>query len=147
MKPVLPYSEPYPEDARLALAGHMAANSSDPSTKVGAAVFTRTGRLAGVGFNRFPPGVVQSEDRLHDRPRKYRFTVHAEQAALIAALQTSDIEGGTLYSSHYPCVECCKLIAEAGIRRIVCERTDADRFMHEDTTQLLAEAGIEVRIR
>lgn len=46
--------------------------------------------------------------------------IHAEQNAIIqAGVHGVNIEGGTIYCTHSPCIICAKMIVNAGIRRVV----------------------------
>ncbi len=46
--------------------------------------------------------------------------IHAEQNAIIqAGVHGVDIDGGTLYCTHSPCIICSKMIVNAGIKRVV----------------------------
>ena len=49
-------------------------------------------------------------------------------------------DGSTLYVTASPCIECAKLIIQAGIRRVVY----AEKYRLEDGIHLLRKAGIEV---
>src|SRR5689334_23352884 len=89
----------------LALAQHIAAWSKDPSTKVGAVVAGSDKTAIALGYNGFPPRIVD-DARLHDRDKKYSLIVHAEENALANA--RFDVRGGTLYSTHFPCTNCAK---------------------------------------
>ena len=69
--------------------------------------------------------------------------VHAEQNAIIqAALHGSSTRGATLYTTANPCSSCAKIIANAGIIRVVC------RVEHHDLAgvELLKKAGVRVEI-
>lgn len=69
--------------------------------------------------------------------------IHAEQNAIIqAALHGSSTRGATLYTTANPCSSCAKIIANAGIIRVVC------RMEHHDKAgmELLKKAGISVEI-
>jgi deoxycytidylate deaminase len=52
-------------------------------------------------------------------------SIHAEANALLY-VDRSSVEGGTLYVTGVPCMQCAKLISNSGIRRIVCTASDAD---------------------
>jgi dCMP deaminase len=68
--------------------------------------------------------------------------VHAEQNAIIqSAVFGVPIEGGTLYSTTFPCVLCSKLIINAGLREIVY----AKGYPDELSKQMLEESGILLR--
>lgn len=67
--------------------------------------------------------------------------IHAEQNAIIQCALTGVIPlGGTLYTTCQPCVTCAKLIANAGIRRIVYEGDYPDPL----ALDILREAGVQV---
>lgn len=101
---------------RFQYACDEATYSLDPSTKVGAIIYTPNGTIAGSSCNVFPPLVP--EEIWSDREKKYRYVIHAEAAALLNA--ESGLLRGTIYVSQHPCKECAKLIAFAGIKRVVC---------------------------
>ena len=105
----------------LELAKHVAQWSKDPSTKVGAVLISSEGREF-VGYNGFPKGVLDSEERLNNREVKYKLVVHAEVNAILKAGDKA--RGGTLYvwpSFSLPpiCNECCKVAIQAGVKEIV----------------------------
>ena len=68
--------------------------------------------------------------------------IHAEQNAIIqAGLHGINIEGGTLYCTHTPCMICAKMIVNAGIKEVVSCQDYAD----EDARKFLKEAGVKLR--
>jgi len=69
-------------------------------------------------------------------------TTHAEANAIAqAARYGTPIEGGTIYVRMTPCLDCTKLLINAGIRKVVCRRRyHADH----DSVALLAQAGVEL---
>jgi len=62
----------------LRLAQHISEWSKDPSTKVGAVAVGQHGQILSQGYNGFPRGVTDLEDRLEVRDSKYLYTIHAE---------------------------------------------------------------------
>ena len=79
-----------------------------------------------MGFNGFPAGVEDSEDRLETREIKYEMVVHAEANALLFAGPAA--EGCTLYVTPLPpCARCAVLIIQAGISRVVCPIPDKSK--------------------
>ena len=68
----------------LALAEHIARWSKDPSTKIGAVIVDPNKRVVSLGYNCFPRGVEDSEERLENREVKYKIIVHCERNALLA---------------------------------------------------------------
>lgn len=101
----------------MRLAFMNSARSKDPSTKVGAVLVDADGRRTSFGYNGFPPGLLETAERYHDRSQKYPRVVHAEMNAVLNA--SFPVQGSTLYSSLFPCSDCLKLLAAARIRRIV----------------------------
>ena len=109
------------------LANFVAGWSKDPSTQVGAVIANvNTKRVVSMGFNGFPAGVEDSEDRLETREIKYEMVVHAEANALLFAGPAA--EGCTLYVTPLPpCARCAVLIIQAGISRVVCPTPDKSK--------------------
>ena len=69
------------------------------------------------------------------------YVLHAEANAISKLARSgNNSEGATLYVTDEPCLECSKMIIQAGIRRVVFWR---DYHTH-DGTELLNRAGIEV---
>lgn len=68
--------------------------------------------------------------------------VHAEQNAIIqGAVFGISVEGGTLYTTTFPCVLCSKLIINAGLVEIVYDKGYPDELSKE----LLEESGMVLR--
>jgi dCMP deaminase len=68
--------------------------------------------------------------------------VHAEQNAIIqSSVFGVSVEGGTLYTTTFPCVLCSKLVMNAGLEEIVFDKGYPDDLSKE----LLAESGILLR--
>jgi len=69
-------------------------------------------------------------------------TIHAEQNAILqAALHGVSTEGSTIYTKFEPCFVCAKMIVNAGIKRVVCER----RYHADELTRrIFKEALIEL---
>lgn len=106
----------------LELAQLVASWSKDPSTKVGAVVVDEDRIVLGMGYNGFPRGVEDTDERLNDRPTKYAFVVHAEANAILNA--GASAKGATIYvwpafGKPPLCSSCAKLVIQAGIKRVV----------------------------
>jgi dCMP deaminase len=107
------------------LALHVAEWSRDPKTKVGAVIVNNHKQVVSLGFNGFPRGIFDREDRYEDRETKYMFVAHAERNALDNAFV--DTRGCTLYTTLYPCNECAKGIIQKGIKRVVAPIPDFNK--------------------
>lgn len=67
--------------------------------------------------------------------------IHAEQNAIIqGAYHGTLIKGGTIYSTHTPCMICAKMILNAGLERVVSYHGYADK----ESQEYLEEAGIKL---
>jgi dCMP deaminase len=93
--------------------------SKDPSTKIGA-VIIKEDTIISTGYNGFPRKVKDYESRYLDKEIKYKLVVHAEQNAIFSAARNGAQTLNTiLYTQAHPCSECCKAIAQAGIKEVV----------------------------
>ena len=69
-------------------------------------------------------------------------TAHAEQNAIVqAALHGVSTEGATLYVKFEPCFTCAKMIINAGIKRVVCQKK---YHAAELTREFFRKAGVEI---
>ncbi len=130
----------------LELAAFIAKWSKDPSTQVGAVIVNANNkRVVSMGFNGFPAGVEDREERLETRAIKYEMVVHAEQNALLFAGPAA--EGCTLYVTPLPpCARCGVIIIQAGISRVVCPTPNKTiepwATQSRITEEMFGEAGI-----
>ena len=130
----------------LALAKHLSSWSRDPSTQVGA-VAVKDRQILATGYNGFPRGVQDLDERLHDRNQKLLRTVHAEANIVAQAAQHGiSLENSTVYIWPFlPCNSCCALLIQAGTTRIVVPKGKIpDRWLESFTTSIdmLTEAGL-----
>lgn len=127
----------------LNLAKEVSTWSRDPTTKVGAVIVDTKRRVVSLGYNGFPRGVYDFEERLSDRETKHKFTCHAERNALDQS--PINVEGCTLYSTLYPCHECAKGIVQRGIVRVVSPRPERkDDWNWQTSREIFSEARIEI---
>lgn len=117
--------------------------SKDPTTKVGCLIVDDKRRILSFGYNGFPRGVHDLEERLNDRPTKHKFTCHAERNALDQAMV--DVSGCDLYTTLFPCVECAKSIIQKGIKRVVTYKPGRfDDWDWDFSITMLEESGVEI---
>lgn len=129
----------------LKLAKEISTWSKDPSTKVGAVIVDQDKKSVSWGYNGFPRGVLDEEERYNDRPTKLSMVVHAEANAILNS--SRPLLGCILYC--YPlftCNECAKLIIQSGIKRVVAPENKNPLWESSIKTSLLMykEANIEV---
>lgn len=133
----------------MPLAETIATFSKDPSTKVGAVIIDADCNVLAMGFNGFPRGVADTDERLCHKTTKYALVVHAEANAIAASARTGRrLEGATIVvSSLFPCVDCAGLIAQAGIKKVIAPRIANERWKesNELARVIFTEAGLEIR--
>lgn len=129
----------------LELAESVSKWSKDPSTKVGSIIVDSKRRVIGLGYNGFPRGVKDTDDRYNDRETKLLFVCHAERNALDNA--PGSVEGATLYATMFPCNECCKSIIQKGISRIVTFVPSRAKYLlynYDNSYTMLSESGVKI---
>ena len=140
-------------DKYIKLAKEISTWSKDPSTKIGAVVVGADGQILSQGFNGFPRGIKDSEERLNNRERKYELVVHGEMNAIYnASLNGVSLKDSTIYVYGLPtCNECAKGIIQVGIKKVVAMRpakynSDWDKS-NKNAAALFKEADITYLIK
>lgn len=144
----------------LKLAIEHSSMSKDPSTKVGAVIVGPDREIVSAGFNGFPRGIADTQERLLDRDQKLKLVVHAEMNAVLAAARLGvRLKGCTMYVTATdnsgqiwggpPCTRCTVEVIQVGIIEVVSFplKTAPSRW-HEDCRfagELLKEAGVGYR--
>ena len=122
----------------LKMARIWAENSYCVRRQVGALV-VKDKMIISDGYNGTPSGfenVCEDENNV-TKP----YVLHAEANAITKLARSSNnSEGATIYITASPCIECAKLIIQAGIRRVVY----GEQYRLTDGIDLLRRAGIEV---
>ncbi len=126
----------------MATAVLIASRSNCERLHVGCVIVTsgdRKNRLVAAGYNGHLPGAPH-RSRLRDGHEQA--TVHAEQNAVAdAARRGSSVGGCVAYVTHYPCINCAKILAAAGLAEI---KYRSDYRNDPLVGPLLAEAGVSV---
>lgn len=132
----------------MALARFWAERKSkDPSTKVGAVIVSPQNEIASMGYNGFPKGVDDSQERYADRETKYQYVVHAEENAVV--FSKGQTLGSTIYIwPLFPCSNCAKLIIQSGIKRVVSPSITEGRWneSHKVACIMFDEADVELTV-
>ncbi len=122
----------------LQMARIWAKNSYCKRRQVGA-LLVKDRMIISDGYNGTPSGFenICEDETGATKP----YVLHAEANAISKVAKSGNSsEGATLYVTASPCVECAKLIIQAGIRRVVY----LDEYRLTDGIDLLRRAGIEV---
>lgn len=121
----------------LRMAAIWAENSYCQRRKVGA-IIVKHDMIISDGFNGTPSGFenVCEDESGFTKP----YVLHAEANAITkVARSNNSSDDATLYITASPCMECSKLIIQAGIRRVVYH----ELYRITDGIDLLERAGVE----
>ncbi len=122
----------------LKMADIWAQNSYCKRRKVGA-LLVKDKMIISDGYNGTPSG-FENECEDEDNQTK-TYVLHAEANAITKVAKSGNSSlGATLYVTSSPCIECSKLIIQAGIKRVVF----TENYRLEDGINLLKRANIDV---
>lgn len=121
--------------------------SKDPSKKIGSVIVGAMGQIISLGYNGFPRGVADTEERLNNREQKYKYVVHSEMNCIFNAIHNNaSTVGATMYVTGLPvCHECSKAIIQVGIKEVVMDTTPVDNW--EESGQLALELFDEAGVK
>jgi dCMP deaminase len=126
------------DERYLRMARIWAENSYCQRRQVGALV-VKDKMIISDGYNGTPTGfenICEDENNV-SKP----YVLHAEANAITKlARSNNNSDGATIYITASPCIECAKLIIQAGIKRVVY----GEKYRLTDGIELLELAGIEV---
>ena len=126
------------DDKYLKMAEIWAQNSYCKSRQVGALI-VKDRMIISDGYNGTPSGFENICEDENGVTKPY--VLHAEANAISKVAKSGNSsEGSTLYVTASPCIECAKLIIQAGITRLVYK----DEYRLTDGVDLLKRAGITV---
>ena len=132
----------------LKLSKEIAEWSKDPSTKVGALIISEDKNIISTGYNGFPRGISDTEERLNNRETKYKFILHAEMNCIMNALYNGRSVKDCILFVHGlpPCSECTKSIIQAGIKKVITDSKATDNWKEslKLSLEMLKEANVEI---
>ncbi len=122
----------------LAMAQIWAENSYCKRRQVGA-LLVKDKMIISDGYNGTPEGFENICEDENNHTKEY--VLHAEANAITkVAKSNNSSRGATMYVTTSPCVECAKLIIQAGIERVVF----TEKYRMENGLELLRRANIKV---
>lgn len=126
------------DERYMRMATIWAENSYCERRKVGALI-VKDKMIISDGYNGTPSGFENICEDENNETKPY--VLHAEANAItkVACSHNSSM-GATMYVTSSPCIECAKLIIQAGIKRVVYSQ----RYRRTDGCSLLERAGIEM---
>ena len=125
------------DERYLRMARIWAENSYCVRRQVGALIVKDRMIISG-GYNGTPSGFENVCEDAEGKTKPY--VLHAEANAITkVAKSANNCDGATLYITAAPCLECSKLIIQAGIKRVVF----SDSYRSNEGLDLLGRVGIE----
>ena len=122
----------------MRMASIWSENSYCVRRQVGA-ILVKNKMIISDGYNGTPSGFENICEDENNVTKPY--VLHAEANAITkVARSNNSSEDATLYVTSSPCIECAKLIIQAGIKRVVY----ADSYRLSDGVELLKRANIEL---
>ena len=123
----------------LRMASIWSQNSYCKRRQVGA-LLVKDKMIISDGYNGTPSGFENICEDENNKTKPY--VLHAEANAITkVAKSNNSSDQATLYVTSSPCLECAKLIIQAGINRVVF----SDVYRLQDGLKLLERAGIEIK--
>jgi dCMP deaminase len=137
------------DERYLQIAKDVAAWSKDPRRQIGAVIVGEIGQVVAQGYNGFPRGIDDSDERYQDRDTKRALVVHAEANAIYNALHNgASTKDCSIYVTGLPvCHECAKAIIQSGIKKVVMDTHPSFDPRWQDSAKLsldmFTEAGVK----
>ncbi|MBB4035800.1 dCMP deaminase [Dysgonomonas hofstadii] len=126
------------DERYMRMASIWAENSYCQRRKVGALI-VKDKMIISDGYNGTPSGFENICEDENGETKPY--VLHAEANAITKVARSHNSSmGATMYVTTSPCIECAKLIIQAGIKRVVYSQ----KYRRTDGAALLERAGIEV---
>lgn len=126
-------------DLRYLRMAHIWAENSYCKRRQVGALIVKNKMIISDGYNGTPSGfenVCEDENN-----QTFPYVLHAEANAITKIARSgNNSENATLYVTDAPCIECSKLIIQAGIKRVIYSRN----YRLEDGINLLRKAEVEV---
>lgn len=125
-------------DRRYMRMAHIWAENSYCRRRQVGVLIVKDKMIISDGYNGTPAGFENVCEDEHGLTKPY--VLHAEANAITKiACSSNSSKDATMYVTASPCIECAKLIIQAGIRRVVY----AEKYRLEDGLELLRRANIE----
>lgn len=132
------------DEAYMQMAEIWAKRSYATRTKVGA-LMIKDKQIISDGYNGMPHGFANDEVEFKKADGTIEtnpLVLHAESNAILKCAKNGGVssEGSTMYVTMTPCIQCCKLIIQAGIKEVFYR----DAYRDMSSLAILERAGIPV---
>ena len=136
------------DEVFVKIAEDISTMSYATRSKVGA-IIVKDGNIISMGWNGMPSGFPNDEVEYYEDAglaggvlTTNPLVLHAESNAILKCAKSGGVssEGSTLYVTMTPCLQCCKLIIQAGIKQVFYR----DAYRDMSSLAVLERAGIPV---
>jgi dCMP deaminase len=145
------------QEVWIEIALTIAKKSRCSRAQMGAVIVSSNQRIAATGYNGPAATFPNDDECINWCPRAQGTApldnfydacpaIHAEANALLY-VDRSHVEGGTIYITSPPCMQCAKLISNSGIAHVVCIIGKEDEHRNPDTAiYYLRKCGLRVTV-
>ncbi|MBT3406632.1 cell division protein DedD [Candidatus Woesearchaeota archaeon] len=145
------YKRPSWDEYFLAIVKEVATRATCDRGRTGC-VIVKDKRILTTGYVGSPIGLPHCDEAGHQYKKTVHEdgkvsnhcvrTIHAEQNAICQAARNGiPLDGATIYCILEPCFVCAKMIVNAGIKKVVCEKR---YHAGQDTRDVLDQAGVKL---
>jgi len=131
----------------ISMAFLIAQRSLDESTKYGAIVVSNDNTILSIGYNG-PPRGCNDRNVPQNRPEKYLWFLHAEEAAIVnAARNGACLKESIFYITGAPCARCVRKMINVGVKKIIYGGVNSKCLCDDDRIaieQMMRGKDIEV---
>lgn len=131
-------------ESNLYIAQIVSLKSKDPRVKVGAVILNSQFNIESYGYNGFPKGIKDTEDRWNNKELKRKLVLHAEENAILCSMKS--LIGCSLFVFPIPpCHVCARMIIQSGISNVYSPPCIKDNWKESCNlaANLMEEVGIK----
>lgn len=130
------------EEIRMMQAQLVSNKSTARRLKVGCVIINSFDEFITDGYNHMPEGFGDNcEDETDSGLVTKKELIHAEQDVITKAAKFGySLNNGVLFVTHSPCIDCAKLIAQSGIKKVYYKY----EYRLTDGIDFLKKANIKV---
>jgi dCMP deaminase len=132
------------------LAHYISTWSRDPNRKIGAVIVGDDNTEKSVGYNGLPNNTDITNKKRYDKPQKYMWVEHAERNAIYTAGRNGvQLNGGKIYVTYFPCVDCARAIIQSGIKEVCSPKPDCKHHKWGESwkvsQEMFKECGVKIK--
>tara|TARA_R110002051_G_scaffold286290_2_gene348814 strand:- start:9381 stop:9836 length:456 start_codon:yes stop_codon:yes gene_type:complete len=132
------------------LAHYVSKWSRDPNRKIGAVIVGDDNTEKSIGYNGLPNNTDITNENRYNKPQKYMWVEHAERNAIYTAGRNGvQLDGGKIYVTYFPCVDCARAIIQSGIKEVCSPKPDWTHHKWGESwkvsQEMFKECGVKIK--